>query len=447
MAVELVSRADASLMNIFGLQDIGQTVREFAGEEVQDRFLPRFASGEATGAMILTEPDAGSDLQAVKLRAHVDADGTWRLNGVKRFITNGNAELSLVLARSEEGTQDGRGLSMFLYERDETVQIRRIEEKMGIHGSPTCEMVFRNSPAILIGKRKFGLIRYVMALMNGARLGIGCQSVGLSEAAYREALKYARERQQFGKPIDQFPAVYEMLSWMQTRILASRALLYETARFVDVYKALEEKEKKQPLSPEEREEMKKYRRLADLFTPLLKGISSEYCNQIAYDAVQIHGGTGFMKDFPVERLYRDARITTIYEGTTQLQVVAAIRGVTSGVASSILDEYEAVKPVPETEHLHQTLVRLRRIFEEARSAVEAKDERDWLDYHARRLVEMAGNLVMGHLLVHLAGRKHAYLASATLFLKQAETEILRHNQGIKLSEPRDLGLHKAVIQL
>ncbi|WP_234408946.1 acyl-CoA dehydrogenase family protein [Marinilabilia salmonicolor] len=356
MAADLVSRADAGFVNIWGLQDCAETINEFADEDQKMRFLPRISRGE-TAAMDLTEPDAGSDLQAVQLKATFnEKDGKWYLNGVKRFITNGDGDVSLVLARSEEGTTDGRGLSMFIYDRaHKAVKIRRIENKMGIKGSPTCELVFKDAPAELVGSRKLGLIKYVMALMNGARLGIGAQSVGLSEAAYREALEYAKEREQFGKSIIKFPAVYELLATMKAKLDASRTLLYETSRYVDVYKAYMHLSEKRQLTKEERDDMKYYQRLADFFTPLLKGMSSEYCNQLAYDALQIHGGSGFMKDYPIERIYRDARITTIYEGTTQLQVVAAIRGVTTDGYLKRIREFEAMSLRPELHGYRRTL--------------------------------------------------------------------------------------------
>ncbi|HQO09935.1 MAG TPA: acyl-CoA dehydrogenase family protein [Clostridiales bacterium] len=423
MMIEMVSRGDASLMNLFGLQDIGETVKEFADEDIKAKYIPMFASGEATGAMILTEPDAGSDLQAVQLKAHFEeSTGLWRLNGVKRFITNGNAELSLVLARTEEGTKDGRGLSMLLYERDDTVQIRRIENKMGIHGSPTCEMVFKNSPAILIGKRKFGLIKYVMSLMNGARLGVSGQAIGISEAAYREALKYAQERAQFGKKINQFAPVYEILTDMKVKIAALRTLYYETSRFVDVYKSLEEIEHERDLTAEEKNDLKKYKKRADFYTPLVKGLSSEACNSITYDAIQIHGGTGFTKDFPVERLYRDARITSIYEGTTQLQVVASIKGVTSRLFTEMIDEYTSRKIPYELEFLRKELNVMRKIYVNTIEKVERHNDQEFLDFHARRLVEMAGNLIMGHLLVLDAARDPRFKLTAEVFIKKARAE-------------------------
>ncbi|HKJ80234.1 MAG TPA: acyl-CoA dehydrogenase family protein, partial [Prolixibacteraceae bacterium] len=352
MAADIVSRADAGFVNIWGLQDCAETINEFASEEQKEKYLPRVCNGD-TMAMDLTEPDAGSDLQAVQLKATWDEKSNkWLLNGVKRFITNGDGDISLVLARSEPGTKDGRGLSMFIYDKQHGgVTVRRIEHKMGIIGSPTCELVFKNAPSELVGSRKLGLIKYVMALMNGARLGIAAQSVGVCEAAYREAIEYAKERMQFGKAIIRFPAVYEMLSMMKAKLDASRTLLYETARFVDMYKTYQHISEERKLEKEERDDMKKYQRLADIFTPLVKGMASEYSNQLAYDAVQIHGGSGFMKDYPVERIYRDARITSIYEGTTQLQVVAAIRGITTGAFLKQIRAYESERISPTLEHL------------------------------------------------------------------------------------------------
>ena len=356
MAAEIVTRADAGFENIWGLQDCAETLYEFGNEDQRQRFIPRVCAGE-TMSMDLTEPDAGSDLQSVMLRAtYSEKDGCWLLNGVKRFITNGDANIHLVLARSEEGTKDGRGLSMFIYDRNQGgVTVRRIENKLGIKGSPTCELVYKNAKAELCGERKLGLIKYVMALMNGARLGITAQSVGLSQAAYNEALAYAKDRKQFGKAIIEFPAVYDMLSTMKAKLDASRALLYETARYVDVYKALEDISRERKLTPEERAEAKTYSRLADAFTPLGKGMGSEFANQNAYDCIQVHGGSGFMKDYACERIYRDARITSIYEGTTQLQVVAAIRYVTTKTYLARMREFEAEAVKPELEGIKERI--------------------------------------------------------------------------------------------
>ena len=447
MAAELVSRADAGFANIWGLQDCAETINEFATDDLKDKYLPKF-NGGATAAMDLTEPDAGSDLQAVQLKAtYNEQEDKWYLNGVKRFITNGDADVSLVLARSEAGTVDGRGLSLFLYDKeDHAVNVRRIENKLGIKGSPTCELVFNNAPAKLIGTRKMGLIKYVMSLMNGARLGVGAQSVGIAEAAYREALDYASERAQFGKTIDKFPAVYEMLSNMNARVKAVRALLYETTRFVDIYKSYTHLSEEKKLEKEERQEMKHYTRLSDAYTPLLKLVSSEYSNQIAYDSLQIHGGSGFMKDYPIERIYRDARITTIYEGTSQLQVVAAIRGVTTGLFLKQIREYENAPIKPEYEHLKRRLMEMTAEYENVVSIVEEVNEQaeddDYIDLQARRMVEMAGNIIMGWLLLLDTMRDESYAQSAKIFLKLAYAENAERAAYIKNFEIEDMGMFK-----
>lgn len=439
MAADMVSRADAGFVNIWGLQDCAETIYEFADEDQRQRFLPRVCAGE-TMAMDLTEPDAGSDLQAVMLKAtYNEADGTWRLNGVKRFITNGDGHIALVLARSEEGSHDGRGLSMFIYDRnDGGVTVRRIENKMGIKGSPTCELVFKNAKAELCGARRMGLIKYVMALMNGARLGIAAQSVGVSEAAYREALSYAHDRKQFGKPIIEFPAVFEMISLMKAKLDASRSLLYETTRFVDVYKIYEDIARERSLTPEERQEMKKYQRLADAFTPMAKGMGSEFCNQNAYDAVQVHGGSGFMKDYACERIYRDARITSIYEGTTQLQVVAAIRHVTTGTYLNQINAYAAEEYAPETSELKERLVKMTALYEEALKTVVDNKNTEYTDFHARRLVEMAGHIIMGYILLGDTTRNEKFLKSANVYVNFGEAEVEKHHKFIMSFKPDGL---------
>lgn len=443
MAAELVSRADGGFSNIWGLQDCAETLHEFASDEINDDLLPKIHQG-FTMAMDLTEPDAGSDLQAVQLKATWnETRKTWMLNGVKRFITNGDAHISLVLARSEEGTKDGRGLSLFVYERDEvTMKVRRIENKMGIKGSPTCELVFKDAPARLVGDRKLGLIKYVMSLMNSARLGVGAQSVGIAEAAYREAHKYAMEREQFGKAIIEFPAVYEMLASMSARIDAARSLLYETSRYVDIYKSLNMIAKKRALTPEERTEMKYYQKTADGFTPLLKMISSEYCNQIAYESLQIHGGTGFMKDFPIERIYRDARITTIYEGTTQLQVVAAIRAVVNGGYIAKIKEFEAIVYKPELASLKSSLIEMTAMFEEAAKFVQDANNAELLDFQARRLVEMAGFIIMGYLLINDSMRDNDYMDSAKIMIKIGRASTEERFQYIKNFKIEDIATYK-----
>ncbi len=443
MAADMVSRADAGFVNIWGLQDCAETIYEFASEEQKQKYLPRVCAGE-TMAMDLTEPDAGSDLQAVMLKAtYSEADGCWYLNGVKRFITNGDGNIALVLARSEEGTKDGRGLSMFIYDRnDGGVTVRRIENKMGIKGSPTCELVFKNAKAELCGSRKLGLIKYVMALMNGARLGIAAQSVGVSEAAYREALAYARDRKQFGQAIIEFPAVYEMISLMKAKLDASRSLLYETTRFVDMYKAYEDIAKERSLEPEERAGMKAYQKLADAFTPLAKGMSSEFCNQNAYDCVQVHGGSGFMKDYACERIYRDARITSIYEGTTQLQVVAAIRHVTTGTFLNQIEVYEATAIAPELEPLRDRLKAMKAIYAKTVETVTETKDNEYIDFQARRMVEMAGHIIMGHLLLLDTTRCESFRQSAEIYINFGEAEVAKNAAFIESSNPSMLAAYR-----
>lgn len=406
MGGEIVSRADAGFANIWGLQDCAETIAEFADESIKAEFLPRVCMGE-TCSMDLTEPDAGSDLQAVQLKAtYNEHDGVWYLNGVKRFITNGDAQIKLVLARSEEGSADGRGLSYFVADNnfDHTMKVRRIENKLGIKGSPTCELVFTNTPAKLVGTRRMGLIKYVMSLMNGARLGVGAQSVGVSQAAYDEAIAYARERKQFGKAIIEFPAVYEMISIIKSKLDATRALLYETTRFVDVYKAYEAIETTRKLTPEERADYKEFQKLADGFTPILKMFSSEYANQNAYDSIQVHGGSGFMKDYACERIYRDARILTIYEGTSQLQTVAAIRHVTTGNYLKQIRHYEVQQINPEFHSLRKKLITMTTLLENSTNRVTESKNPEYIDFQSRRLVEMAGHIIMSYLLIIDASR-------------------------------------------
>ena len=446
MANEMVARADTGFENIWGLQDCAETINEFATEEIKARFLPRVSAGE-TCAMDLTEPDAGSDLGAVMLKATWDeAAGVWRLNGCKRFITNGDGDISLVLARTEEGTKDARGLARLIYDkRDGGVKVRRIENKLGIKGSPTCELVFNNAPAVLVGDRKMGLIKYVMSLMNAARLGIAAQSTGLSEAAYREALKYANEREQFGKPIAKFAAVAEMLKNMEAKTLASRAMLYETARFVDIYKQLTHISHERSLEAEERQEMKFYNRLADGFTPLAKLFSSEYANEVAYASIQIHGGSGYMKDYACERLYRDARILNIYEGTSQLQVVAAINHVTKGTYLEQILRYEENPRTEATQPLAERLVELRKMYEAAVERVEAldKETQGYKDFHARRLVEIAGYIIMSHIMLRQAGElEEDYLNPTKIFIKYATKKINEAASYINDSETSDVELFR-----
>lgn len=438
MAAEIVSRADTGFENLWGLQDCAETLYEFGSEEQRAKYIPRVCEGE-TMSMDLTEPDAGSDLQSVMLKATQKEDGTWVLNGVKRFITNGDSDIHLVLARSEDGTKDGRGLSMFIYDkRNGGVTVRRIENKMGIKGSPTCELVYKNAPAELCGSRRMGLIKYVMALMNGARLGIAAQSVGVSEIAYREAYQYALERRQFGKAIIEFPAVSEMLAVMKAKLDASRSLLYECSRFVDMYKIYEDIARERSLTPDERAEMKHYSRLADALTPLAKGLGSEYCNQNAYDCIQIHGGSGFMKDYACERIYRDARITSIYEGTTQLQVVAAIRHVTTGTYRSLIDTYAAAGYPAELESYAEILKQLTEAYDKAVAKVTEANDPKYLDFMARRLVEMAGDIIMAYLLLQDAKTNESFRNTVVVYTKLAQAEVARHCDFIANFEPAQL---------
>jgi 3-(methylthio)propanoyl-CoA dehydrogenase len=422
VAAEIVARADASFLN-FGLQqDIAETLNKFGSEELKDKYLPLLSSGEYGSSMILTEPDAGSDLQAVTLRAHQGPDGKWYLNGVKRFITNGCGTIGLVLARSEEA-HGARGLSFFLYERDEHMLVRRVEDKMGIHGSPTCELQFNNAPAYLVGERKRGLTKYTMWLMNSARLGIAAQALGIAEAAYREADKYSKERIQFDKPIREFPAVFEMLTEMKINIEAGRSLMYETARIVDLKEGLEHMSELHPdRKAEFKSDLKNYTRLAGMFTPMSKMFNTEMANEVADNAIQVQGGTGYMRDFNVERHYRDARITNIYEGTTQLQVVAAINGITSGTAAAVLDEYDS-EDNSHAEPLLKLVRKARNNFEKALIHAKGTEDTQFVDYHARRLVEMAIDLVQSYLLIRDAKYSERKMKLAETFIKRMFTRV------------------------
>lgn len=421
MLSEIVSAADSGFQNIWSLQSCIDTLYEFGSPEQQAKYIPRICAGE-TMSMDLTEPDAGSDLQRVMLKATQDADGTWRLNGVKRFITNGDSDIHLVLARSEAGTRDGRGLSMFIYDkRDGGVDVRHIEHKLGIHGSPTCELTYKNAKAELCGSQRLGLIKYVMSLMNGARLGIAAQSVGLEQEAYDQAVAYARDRAQFGKKIIEFPAVYDMLSRMKAKIDGSRSVLYQTSRYVDIYKTLEDISRERKLTPEERQELKKYSRLADAFTPLSKGMSSEFANQNAYDCVSAHGGSGFIMEYKAQRLLRDARIFSIYEGTTQLQVVAAVRYITNGTYLSIMQEMLETEVAPEFKSLKKRIARCVELYTEAIEKLKADDDQNVHDFLARRLYDMTGYIVMALMLLDDATNcPEEFTKSANVFVRMAE---------------------------
>ena len=444
MASEIIAAADAGFQNIWSLQSCIDTLYEFGSEEQRQKYIPRICAGE-TMSMDLTEPDAGSDLQRVMLKATQDEDGTWRLNGVKRFITNGDSDIHLVLARSEEGTKDGRGLSMFIYDkRDGGVTVRHIEHKLGIHGSPTCELVYKNAKAELCGNTRLGLIKYVMALMNGARLGIAAQSVGVEQEAYNEGLAYAKERAQFGEKIINFPAVYDMLSRMKAKLDAGRSLLYCCARYVDIYKALEDIARDSKLTPEERQEMKKYTRLADAFTPLAKGMNSEYANQNAYDAISIHGGSGFIMEYKCQRLFRDARIFSIYEGTTQLQVVAAIRYITNGTYLSIIKEMLESEVSDDLKALKARVAMLADLYEAAINKVKEANDQAVHDFLARRLYNMTGDIVMSLLILDDATKSPELFAkSANVYVRMAEEEVLGHSAYIQNFQAEDLESFKA----
>lgn len=429
MASEMVATADAGFQNIWSLQDCIETLYEFGSEEQRQKYIPRVCAGE-TMSMDLTEPDAGSDLQSVMLKAtYSEEEGCWLLNGVKRFITNGDSDIHLVLARSEEGTRDGRGLSMFIYDkRQGGVDVRHIEHKLGIHGSPTCELVYKNAKAELCGSTRMGLIKYVMALMNGARLGIAAQSVGVSQAAYTEALSYAKERKQFDTAIVDMPAVYDMVARIKAKLDAGRSLLYQTSRYVDIYKALDDIARERKLTPEEKAEQKKYTRLADAFTPIAKGMNSEYVNQNTYDAIQVHGGSGFIMEYKSQRLYRDARIFSIYEGTTQLQVVAAIRYITNGTYASIIQEMLQNEVSAEMQPLKDRVVKMVAKLEEAIEKVKEDNNQEVLDFLARRLYNMTGDVIMSLLIIEDASKAPELFAkSANVYVRYAEEEVVGHH--------------------
>ena len=442
---EMIATADAGFENIWSLQDCIETLYEFGDEEQRKKYVPRVCAGE-TMSMDLTEPDAGSDLQSVMLKAtYSEKDGCWLLNGCKRFITNGDSNIHLVLARSEEGTKDGRGLSMFIYDKNQGgVDVRRIENKLGIHGSPTCELVYKNAKAELCGSRKLGLIKYVMALMNGARLGIAAQSVGISAAAYEEGLAYAKDRKQFGNAIINFPAVYDMLAIMKAKLDAGRSLLYMTSRYVDIYKCLEDIERERKLTPEEKAELKKYSKLADSFTPLSKGMNSEYANQNSYDCIQIHGGSGFMLEYACQRLYRDARITSIYEGTTQLQTVAAIRYVTNGFYSQVIADMLAETEI--SADYAALKARVEKMAEKYNAAVakvnDLKDD-EFKDFCSRHLYEMAADTIMSILILGDATKRpDLFDNSAKVYVRFAAAEVEKHSDFVADAQPADLANYR-----
>lgn len=435
MAVEILSRADASLMNIFGLQDIGDTIRKFGDEDQRQEFLPKISTGEHTGAMALTEPDAGSDLQAVKLQAYQSEDGKWLLRGVKRFITNGNAQVLLVLARSEPGTRDGRGLSLFVCHHDHTVKVRRIENKLGIHGSPTCELQFSDTPAELVGTRRFGLIKYVLDLMYRARMGVSAQALGISQAAYEEALKYARERRQFGKAIYDIPVVANMLLDMRTMLESNRSLFYSATKCVDEKEKIEAlveklKSDKKPFA-DEAARLKQITKVANLLTPMTKYLLAEASNKITYDALQIHGGTGYMKEFHIEQLARDARITNIYEGTSQLQIVAASGGVINDVLADFFAERGAREYKGGLTKFAQLLRDIRTLFLDSLKYVLDKKDNTFQDVAAKDLLEMYSYLYIGYLLLEEAEKDERKVFIANRYIVTAQSLAQKNAAAIK----------------
>ncbi len=445
-AIEMISRADASLMLVFGLQGLSDTIGKFGSEEQKEKYLPRFATGEVMGSMALTEPDSGSDLQSVALRAHQDENGTWRLNGVKRFITNGCGDISLVMARTEEGSTSGRGLSLFIYERDHDMKVRRIEHKLGITGSPTCELQFNNARAELLGKRKLGLIKYTIYLMNGARLAVAAQSVGIAEAAYRKAYAYANDRAQFKQPIRNFAVIYEMLTEMKVTIEATRSLVFETSKIVDIKEGIEDRIENHPdRAADLKADLKRYTRLASLFTPLVKSYAAEMANKVTYDAIQIHAGVGFTKEFDVERHYRDARITNIYEGTTQLQAIAALGGIIAGVVSERLSEYEDNYNFSQLGEIFKTAQKMRANLEMAISFIKDKSDSTFQEYHTSRLVNMTCDVIHAYLLCRDGIQSERKANIAEIFINKAQFRVKSTLDYIRANDHSIIDLHHQVI--
>ncbi len=441
--IEMVSRADASLMTLVGLQDIAETIDEFGTDEQKVKYIPSLATGDATGAMVLTEPDFGSDLQSVKTKATPPPDGddsgVWHLNGTKRFITNGNGTTLLVLARSEEGTKDGRGLSMFVCSKDKTINIDRIENKLGIHGSPTCEMTFSNTPAYLVGKRKFGLIKYIMSLMNGARIAVAAQGLGIAEAAYNLAKDYADTRIQFDKPIIEIPAVYKILSDMRLNIEAGRLLLYETGKIVDRLKA----SSKDPNI--DRKETKYLERLAGILTPFSKYFNAEMANKTAYDGLQVMAGNGYMKDYDMERYYRDARITNIYEGTSQLQVVASVGGVLAGVLDKEFDKFKELSFNSTLQPLSDSIKSLITSFDKAVEVVRNQKDREYTEFISERIVKMGLDIYISTLFLDAATKNDRKAKLAEIWIAEVRLRI-KENSEFVISENRNIvDNHKEII--
>ncbi len=449
MMTEMVSRADASLQNLFGLQDISETIYDFGTEEQKAKYLPQFATGEADGSMDLTEPDSGSDLQSVRLKATFDPKtNKWYLDGMKRFITNGCAKIHLVLARSEDGTSDGRGLSMFICEACPQLVVRRIEHKLGIHGVATCELQYNHVPAELCGQRRRGLTKYVMSLMNGARVAISGQALGIAEASYREAKKYAAEREQFKSPIDKFPAIYDMLTRMRIKILASRTLLYETTKHVDLRACYNKKFEETPveqISDVLREKQKYYTKVAAILTPMSKALCTEVANQVAYDTIQIHGGTGFMHDFNAERYYRDARITNIYEGTTQLQVVAAIGGVILRTLDPMIKKLASLPYEGALERMANELAKMHKKHLEAVKFVAEKKDSNYHDLMGRPLVDNETYIFVGYLMLRDALKNPARAVLAEKYVLYSIPEFNSRYELVMSNDFTTIDKHREII--
>jgi alkylation response protein AidB-like acyl-CoA dehydrogenase len=446
MMIEIVSRADPALMSIFGLQEISATIAEYGDEEMKARILPRFARGEVTGAMVLTEPDAGSDLGAVQTRATWDeAAGVWRINGVKRFITNGCADVLLVLARSEAGSTDARGLSLFEVEADETVRVRRIENKMGLHASPTCELQFNDTPARLLGKRRFGLIRYTWALMNGARIAVAAQAVGIAEAAYREAYEYAQKRVQFGQSIETIPAVFRMLLSMRGEIETARALIYEAGRWVDLKKAYDRLKERGELDAQGRERLKEADRLAAVLTPLAKYHATEMGNRVCYQAMQIHGGTGYMREFNVERHFRDIRVTNIYEGTSQLQIAAATSGLMGHALDDLLEGWAVQDYGPELAGLKSRMEEATALFNRSIDHMREHDDRALIDYYAADLADLALYVLTGWLALRDGRSAERKRELARVYVAETMPKVRGRVAMIQVSDPAPMQARERVL--
>ncbi|MGD8464934.1 MAG: acyl-CoA dehydrogenase family protein [Anaerolineae bacterium] len=446
MMVEIISRAEPGLMSIFGLQEVSATIAEYGDEEMQNRLLPRFARGEVTGAMVLTEPDAGSDLGAVQTRAiYNDESGEWWLHGVKRFITNGNADVLLVLARSEPGSTDARGLSLFEVEADDTVHVRRIESKMGLHASPTCEIEFCNTPARLVGKRRYGLVRYTWAMMNGARIAVAAQAVGIAEAAYREAYAYARKRIQFGRSVDDFPAVYRMLLSMRSQIESTRSLVYEAGRWVDLKKGYEHLKSQRTLTAEERQRLKQADRLAGILTPLAKYHATEMGNRVCYQAMQVHGGTGYMREFNVERHFRDIRVTSIYEGTSQLQVVAATSGLLGHSLDGLLDEFGSQDYGADLAGLKDQVTEATELLNRSIDHLKEQDDRALVDYYASDLADMAVYVLTGWLVLRDAQAAERKRELARVYVAETMPKFRGRMAALQAIDPAPLQAREAIL--